>query len=267
MPDHMPARGGTAFGGKNGLIKTPDEIEGIARGGKKLRDILYRTAALVRPGISTWELNEFAEKGIYAAGGRPSFKGYGPKKNPFPAGLCTSLNSVVVHGIPSKNEILKEGDIISLDIGMEYEGLFTDTAITVPVGKISEAAQNLISTTKKALAAAIAEAKAGNRIGDIAYATQKTAEQAGFSAVRDLVGHGVGYGVHEDPAVPNYGKKGTGEILREGMVLAIEPMLCEHEYFLVFEPDGWTISTKDHGLAAHFEHTVAITKNGPRILT
>jgi methionyl aminopeptidase len=252
---------------KKGLLKTPEEVKIIGEGGKLIHDILYATAGLVKPGVSTWDLNEFAEKEIEKIGGRPSFKNYGDKRNPFPAGLCTSVNSVVVHGIPSRSVILKGGDIIGLDIGMEYKGLFTDTAITVSVGNISDVAKKLIETTKKSLSAAIAQAKSGNKIGDIAFATQTAAEQAGFSVVRDLVGHGVGYEVHEDPAVPNYGKKGTGEVLREGMVLAIEPMLCEHDYFVEFEPDGWTISTKDGGLSAHFEHTVAITKNGARILT
>lgn len=263
----MPREAGSGSAGKHGLIKTQEEINTIGEGGKILHKILYATAGLVRPGISTWELNAFAEDGIVKAGGRPSFKNYGDKKNPFPAGLCTSVNNVVVHGIPSREVILKQGDIIGLDIGMEYKGLYTDTAITVPVGKISDVAKNIIEATKKSLNAGLAQAKAGNSIGDIAYATQSTAEAAGFSVVRDLVGHGVGYDVHEDPSVPNYGKKGQGIKLQEGMVIAIEPMLCEHEYFLEFEADGWTISTKDGGLSAHFEHTVAITKNGARVLT
>lgn len=252
---------------KRGTVKTLQEIETIAEGGRILHDILYATAALAKPGISTWELNEFAEMQIQKAGGRPSFKNFGSKKNPFPAGLCTSLNDVVVHGIPSRESILKDGDIIGLDIGMEYKGLFTDTAITVTVGKASDIAKQLIETAKKSLFSAIAQAKPKNTIGDIAFTIQKTAEAAGFSVVRDLVGHGVGYEVHEEPSVPNFGKKGTGEILREGMVLAIEPMLCERDYFVQFEPDGWTISTKDGGLSAHFEHTIAITKNGARVLT
>ncbi len=252
---------------KKGLIKTPEEINIIGEGGRLLHNILHSTAELIKPGISTWELNEFAEQEITRVGGKPSFKNYGPKKNPFPAGLCTSVNSVVVHGIPSRDVILRDGDIIGLDIGMEYKSLFTDTAITVPVGKISDVAKRLLETTKKSLSAAIAQVRSGNRIGDIAFCAQTTAESAGFSVVRDLVGHGVGYEVHEDPMVPNYGKKGTGEVLREGMVLAIEPMLCEFDYFVVFEPDGWTISTKDGGLSAHFEHTVAVTKTGMRILT
>lgn len=251
---------------RKGLIKTDEEIQTIAAGGRILHDILYGAAALVKPGISTGELNQFAEDAIIKTGGRPSFKNYGPKKNPFPAGLCTSVNDVVVHGIPS-GAILKSGDIIGLDIGMEYKGLYTDTAITVAVGGVSETAKKLIEITKKSLDAGLAQAKAGNKIGDIGFAIQSTAEAAGFGVVRDLVGHGVGYDVHEDPMVPCYGKKGTGEVLREGMVLAIEPMLCEHEYFIKMDADGWTIRTADGGLSAHFEHTVAITKNGARILT
>lgn len=252
---------------KKDAIKTEAEIKLIAEGGKILHDILYRTAELALPGVSTWELNEFAEKEIEKAGGRPSFKFYGSKKNPYPAGLCTSVNSEVVHGIPSKKTLLKSGDIVGLDIGMEYKELYTDTAITVPIGKIPPVAENLLDATSKALNAAIKQAKAGNRIGDISFAIQSTAEAAGFSVVRDLVGHGVGYEVHEDPSVPCYGKKGTGTLLKEGMVLALEPMLCEHEYFLDFDPDGWTIRTKDGGLSAHFEHTIAITGYGARVLT
>lgn len=252
---------------KKGLIKTPEEIEAIAEGGTVLHDILEAVAGLVRPGISTWELNAYAERAITAADGRPSFKNYGPKKNPFPAGLCTSVNDVVVHGIPSREVILKSGDIIGLDIGMEYKKMYTDTAITVGVGIISETAKKLIDVTKKSLEQGLKQVKAGNKIGDISAAIQQTAERAGFSVVRDLVGHGVGYDVHEEPAVPCYGKSGTGLKLEEGMVLAIEPMVCVGEYFLQFEADGWTISTRDHKLAAHFEHTVAVTKNGVRILT
>ncbi|MCL5666671.1 MAG: type I methionyl aminopeptidase [Patescibacteria group bacterium] len=252
---------------KQGFIKTSQEIELIAEGGKILRDILQRTAELAKPGITTWRLNEFAEAEIEKAGGRPSFKNYGSAKNPFPAGLCTSINSMVVHGIPSKFDILKEGDIISLDIGMEYKGLFTDTALTVPVGRASSEALRLVETTKTSLATAIKAVREGATIGDIGYAIQSTAENAGFSVVRDLVGHGVGYAVHEDPSVPCYGKKRQGLKLQAGMVLAIEPMLCEGEYFLEMEPDGWGIQTKDGGLSAHFEHTIAVTKDGARILT
>ncbi len=232
-----------------------------------MREVLNKTAELVKSGITTWELNEFAEKMIKDAGGVPSFKGYGGKKNPYPTGLCTSVNDEIVHGIPSKKKILKGGDIVGLDIGMEYQGFFTDTAITVGVGGISEKAKKLIETCQKALNAAIKQAKPDNRIGDMSFAIQKTAEDEGFSVVRELVGHGVGYGVHEDPAIPCFGEKGKGAILKVGMVLAIEPMVCEKDYFLEFDKDGWTIRTKDGGLSAHFEHTIAITGYGARILT
>lgn len=252
---------------KKSWIKTEQEIDTIAEGGKILRDILLTAGSMAKPGVSTWELDDFADREITKAGGRPSFKNFGPKKNPFPAALCTSVNDVVVHGIPSRDTVLKDGDIVSLDIGMEYKGLYTDTAISVGVGRVSAEAKILMETTKRSLNAAIAEARAGNTIGDIAYATQKTAEAAGFAVVRDLVGHGVGYEVHEDPMVPNYGKPHSGIKLEPGMVLAIEPMLCQNEYFLTVDKDEWTIRTRDGGLAAHFEHTIAITKNGARVLT
>ena len=248
------------------LIKTPEEIEIIAEGGRVLRDILYNTAQMAMAGMSTWELNEFAEKQIAQAGGRPSFKGYG-EKIPFPAGLCTSINDVVVHGIPSREAILKNGDILSLDIGMEYKKLYTDTAITVPIGEISPVAARLISATKQALEAALKAARPGNTTGDIGFATQSIAESAGFSVVHDLVGHGVGYSVHEEPQVPCYGKPGQGTKLKPGMVIAIEPMLCEKNWRIFIDDDAWTIRTADRGLSAHFEHTVAITKTGAEILT
>ena len=249
------------------FTKTPAEIEIIAEGGAIMNDILHRTAKLAVPGTSTYALNEFAANEIIKAGGRPSFLGYGPDRNPFPAALCTSVNNVVVHGIPSTKAILKVGDIIGLDIGMEYKGLYTDTAITVPVGTVNKKIGLLVATTKRALANAIAQAKVGNRIGDISHAIQTTVEKEGFAVVRELVGHGVGYEVHEDPMVPCYGKAGTGLELVEGMVLAIEPMVCEKSPRIYMGKDGWAILTDDGGHAAHFEHTIAITKKGPRILT
>lgn len=248
-------------------IKTAQEVETIAQGGKILGAILRQVALMARPGASTGRLSEFAESQIKKAGGTPSFIGYGDKKNPFPAGLCASINDVVVHGLPSRKIILKEGDIIGLDIGMRYKGLFTDTALTVGVGQISGAALKLINATKLALDRAVAQARAGNRIGDISHAMQATVEAAGFNVVRDLVGHGVGYAVHEDPAVPCFGRPGSGEKLEAGMVLAIEPMVVQGGYQVDFDSDGWTIRTRDGGLAAHFEHTVAITESGARILT
>lgn len=251
----------------NKYTKSPDEIEKIAEGGKLLGEILRKTGELVKPGISTYELNEFAETQIKKVGGKPSFVGYGSRQNPFPAGLCTSINDAVVHGIPSKQDILQEGDIVGLDIGMEYKGFFTDTAITVPVGKVSSDASRIIEVTKNALKDAINQVKPGNKIGDIGYAMQSIAEKAGFSVVRDLVGHGVGYAVHEDPAVPCYGKPGKGIELVPNMVLAIEPMICQKKHNVIFDTDGWTIRTSDGALAAHFEHTIAVTDKGVRILT
>lgn len=250
------------------MQKTKQEIDKIREGGKILHGILRATAKLVKPGISTAVLNDFAEKEIVKAGGRPSFKNYGTKDNPFPAGLCTSLNDVVVHGIPSKKEILQEGDIVGLDIGMEYKGFYTDTAITVPVGNVSAETQKLLEVTEKALQAGIDQARVGNRIGDIGAAIEVYANKAGLGVVRDLVGHGVGYDVHEDPQVPNYGRAHTGPELKEGMVLAIEPMFNLGTHKLVFDDyDGWTISTADGKYSAHFEHTIAVTKNRPEILT
>lgn len=243
------------------------EIAIINEGGKILHDILLRAGEMAQPGVSTAEINDFAEKAIIKAGGRPSFIGYGSRKNPFPAGLCTSINDAIVHGVPSQQDILQEGDIVGLDIGMEYKKFYTDTAITVPVGKISDTAQRLIDITKLSLDKALEQVKAGNHIGDIGYAIQKTVEDSGFSIVRDLVGHGVGYDVHEDPAVPCYGKPGKGIVLVEDMVLAIEPMVCELKAKIFFDTDGWTIRTADGGLSAHFEHTIAVTKNGVKILT
>lgn len=228
---------------------------------------MAEVAAAAVAGVSTWELDQLAERKIKAVGGVPAFKNFGPKGNEFPATLCTSVNDEIVHGVPSKKAILREGDIISLDIGMRYKGLYTDTAITVGVGKISAEAANLMDVTKKSLQAAINAAKIGNTIGDIGAATQKVVEAAGFSVVRDLVGHGVGYEVHEDPQVPGYGRAGSGLQLVSGMVLAIEPMVTVGSYKILVDKDDWTIRTADGSLSAHFEHTVAITKKGPRILT
>lgn len=249
------------------LIKSKQEIETIAEGGRLLAGVLRATAKLARAGVSTWELNEFAERKIFELGGRPSFKNHGPKKNPFPAGLCTSVNEVVVHGIPSKTVILKEGDIIGLDIGMEYKGLYTDMAVTVAVGKIAPRIKELLEVTKKSLQIGIELLRPGVKTGDLGAEIQKIVEAAGFGVVRDLIGHGVGYAVHEDPAVPNYGPKGSGVTLKEGMVIAVEPMVTLGDWQIAIEDDQWTVTTLDYSLAAHFEHTVAITHNGARILT
>lgn len=252
---------------KSGWIKTDEEIAKIYAGGKIIKDILLRVAKHAQPGVSTYELNELAIKEIEQVGGRPSFLGYGSKRNPFPAALCTSVNDVVVHGVPSTKVYLQKGDILSLDLGMEYQGMYTDTAITVPVGSISTSAAKLIKTTGLALQRALAQVKAGARIGDISEAIETTASEAGFAVVRELVGHGVGYQVHEDPAIPCFGKRGTGPELMAGMVLAIEPMLCEKSAKIYLDRDGWTIRTQDRGLAAHFEDTLAVTKSGYKLLT
>jgi len=252
---------------KKGLIKTPEDIEKIAESGRILAEVLQKTARLVRPGLTTSELNDFAESEIRRMGGKPSFKGYGGKDNAFPAGLCTSINEVVVHGVPSRKDVLKSGDIIGLDLGVEFDGSFSDAAVTVPVGTVPKKVLDFIEVTRRALEAAISQAVPGNRIGDISSAIEKTARGAGYDVIRDLIGHGVGYAVHEDPAIPCYGKPGTGPVLAEGMVLAIEPMLVMGDFRVKSDPDDWPVLTADGSLSAHFEHTVAVANKGPRILT
>ncbi len=249
-------------------IKSPADIEKIGESGRILAEALQAAIQAVRPGVPTSELNRIAEESIRARGGRPSFKNYGGPENPFPAGLCVSVNDVVVHGLPSKSIILKEGDLAGLDLGVEKDGFFADAAVSVPVGRISPPAQKLLRVTRQALEAAIFEARVGNRIGDISYAIQSVVESAGMSVVRDLIGHGVGYAVHEDPAVPCFGRKGTGPELVPGMVLAIEPMvILGGSHKVIMNPGEWPVRTADGSLAAHFEHTVAILPEGPRILT
>ncbi|NOY35938.1 MAG: type I methionyl aminopeptidase [bacterium] len=249
-------------------IKTEGEIKVLREGGKILASVLGETASRAKPGVSAAELDVLAEKLIKEAGGEPSFKDYGGDSgNPFPGSLCFSVNDEVVHGIPSEGKILKEGDIVGLDLGLKYKGLFTDMAITVPVGRVGEKEMKIIETAKKSLNAGIAAAKDGAFIGDIGFAVQKYAESRGFSVVKKLVGHGVGYSVHEEPEIPNYGKKGTGARLKAGMVLALEPMINEGGDDVVLEKDGWTWRTKDGSLSAHFEHTIAVTKKGAEVMT
>lgn len=251
------------------LIKTAKEIEILREGGQILARILDFLARSIKPGISTLDLDKLARQEIKKAAAEPAFLDYRISSNqpPFPAALCTSIDNEIVHGIPKLERILQEGQIIGLDLGMKYKGLFTDAAITVPVGKISAKKQKLIKATKEALSAGIATAKAGNTIGDIGFAIQTVAEAAGFSVIRDLVGHGVGHSIHEKPNVPNYGKPGSLEKLVPGMVLAIEPMLCAGDYRIKFSGDGWTAMTADASPAAHFEHTVVVMKRGCLILT
>lgn len=250
-------------------LKTPEEIAIMAEGGKILREILYQMAEAVRPGVTTAEIDKLARelvlswaKKIPEAKISSSFCGY----RGFPGFVCISVNDEVVHGIPS-SRVLKEGDIVGLDFGIVYKGFHTDSAITVPVGKISKEAERLLRVTKESLELGVQEVLLGNTVGDIGYAVQKHAEKNGFGIVKELVGHGVGRKLHEEPYVPNYGKKGEGEILKEGMVIAIEPMITAGKPAVEIAADNWTYKTKDSSLAAHFEHTVAITKEGPKVLT
>lgn len=251
-------------------LKTKEEIAVLREGGKILAEVLQIISRLAKPGISTFELNKVAEDFIAKFNARPSFKNYKPEKGmpPYPAALCTSLNNEVVHCIPKKERILQDGDILGLDLGVWYKNLCTDAAITAAIGNVPEKAKKLIDITEKSLYAGINEAVVGNTIGDIGVAVSKIVESNGFSVIRDLVGHGVGHGVHEDPQIPNYGQKGKGEKLKEGMVLAIEPMTAMGDWRIkACEDDRFGYCTFDGGLSAHFEHTIAITANGPEILT
>lgn len=249
-------------------FKTTEDINILRKGGKKLALILKKVGQVVQPGISTADLDKLAFNLICECGGKPSFLNYQPSfaDKPFPSSLCTSINKTVVHGLPSKEKILKEGDVISLDLGMEYKGLFTDTAITVGVGKIKPIYEKLIKVTKESLDQAIKTSKMGNTLGDVGYAIQKHVEKNGFVVVRDLVGHGVGYAPHEDPVVCNYGVPHQGLKLEEGMVIAIEPMVTFDSGAVKEEKDG-SFVTANGKVSCHFEHTIAITKKGPIIIT
>lgn len=250
-------------------IKTEKEIEILREGGKRLATILYKVADKVRPGIKTAELNDYAEELIKEMGDKPAFKNYRPEGSPlaYPTALCTSVNDMVVHGIPSNKE-LKEGDIVSLDLGLNHEGLFTDMSITVPVGKVDEKALKLIKATEKALEIGIFTACGGKKLGDVGHEIEQFVSHEGYGTVRELSGHGVGYAPHEEPFVPNFGKAGQGMTLKPGMVLAIEPMVCQGSGDVIFNTrDGFSFRTKDGKLAAHFEHTILITDGEPEILT
>ena len=253
-------------------IKTKKEIEILREGGKRLARVLDALTAEVKPGISTRELNDLALKLITEGGDTPSFLGYSPTgaRRPFPAALCVSINDEVVHGIPNEEEkILKEGDIVTLDAGLIHEGLFTDSAVTVGVGKIDGKAEKLLEVTKKALMAGIKAVKDGATTGDVGHAVESCAKSSGtnFSIVRILAGHGVGYAVHEEPFVPNFGRRGEGTPLKAGMVIAIEPMFNEGGGEVILDKDGYTYRTRDGSRSAHFEHTVVVTAQGAEILT
>lgn len=251
------------------IIKTDEEIEKLREGGRRLATILEKVAQAVHPGVSTEDLNQLAESLISADGDIPAFKGYKPSLHihPYPKSLITSINHEVVHGIPSTDVILKEGDIISLDLGINHQGCFTDHASTVAVGAITEKDKKLLSVTRQALYTGIDMAKAGNRIGDISFAIENVAKKHGYGIVRELAGHGVGRYIHEDPFIPNYGQKGKGELLTPGMVIAIEPMFTRGGDDVYVKDDGYTVVTSDGSKSAHFEHTVLITDGDPEILT
>ncbi len=251
-------------------IKNEKEIEILKEGGKRHSFILEELARAVKPGISSLTLNETAEKLIAEEGDIAAFLNYRPKgaRRKYPASLCVSVNDEIVHGIPNEGEkILKDGDIVTLDLGLSHKGLITDSAITVGVGSISKENEELIQATEEALWAGIAEAKAGNHIGDIGFAIESVAKKKGFSLAQGLAGHGVGHSVHEEPFVPNAGRKGDGPELKPGMVLAIEPMLVVGKGDIVLSGDGYTYKTKDKSFSAHFEHTVVITEGEPIVVT
>lgn len=244
-------------------LKSDREIAQMRKAGGIVGTILAEMCEMVQPGISTGELDAFAERRIAELGAVPAFKGY----HGFPACVCISVNEEVVHGIPSHKRILKSGDIVGIDFGVVFDGWFGDSARTVCVGKVAPEAQALVEATKKSLEAGIAEVGAGKHVFDIGNAVQAYVEERGYSVVREFVGHGIGRALHEDPQIPNYGPKGRGVVLKPGMVLAIEPMVNAGKPGVKVLGDGWTAVTQDKSLSAHFEHTVAITTKGVEILT
>jgi len=245
------------------VCRSAAELQRMHGAGRLVGEVLTELAAKVAPGVSTAELDELAEKRITRAGATPAFKGY----HGYPATICASINDEVIHGIPSGRRVLQEGDIISIDVGAALDGYFGDSAITLPVGLVSEQAAMLLRVTEEALYKAIEQARPGARVSDIGHAVQKHVEAFGFSVVREFVGHGIGQRMHEEPQVPNYGDPGRGPRLAEGMVLAIEPMVNAGKPSVKVLADGWTAVTRDKSLSAHFEHTVAVTAGEPWILT
>ena len=244
------------------IRKSTGEIDAMARAGRVVADTLALLGENMRPGVTTQELDEIAEEYIRSQGGAPTFKGY----HGFPASICTSPNSMVVHGIPGAYRI-EEGDLLSIDVGVTLKGFVADSAYTFAVGTIDDETQRLLDVCQAALEAGIEQARAGNHIGDISAAVQRLTEEAGFSVVKSLVGHGIGRSMHEEPQIPNWGEPGRGPLLAAGMTLAIEPMINAGSSEVVIAEDRWSISTDDGSLSAHFEHTVAVTEAEPRILT
>ena len=245
------------------VCRSAAELERMRAAGRLVGEVLTALTPRVAPGVTTAELDDIAEKMITDAGAIPAFKGY----HGYPATICASINEEVIHGIPSGQRVLREGDILSIDVGASLEGYFGDSAITLPVGQVSEEAARLLTVTEEALYKAIEVARPGGRVSDIGHAVQKHVEAYGFSVVREFVGHGIGQRMHEEPQVPNYGEAGRGPRLAEGMVLAIEPMVNAGKPAVKVLSDGWTAVTRDKSLSAHFEHTVAITASGAWILT
>lgn len=244
-------------------LKTAEEIELLRENNLLVSATLAEVGRHVRPGVSTLGLDKLAEEFIRSHGAEPGFLGYGG----FPNTLCMSVNEEVVHGIPSAKRILKEGDVLSVDCGTLMKGFYGDSAYTFAVGEIAPEVADLLRVTKEALYKGVAQAKAGNRVGDVASAVQEHAERHGYSVVRELVGHGLGRKMHEEPEVPNYGARGRGPLLKEGMVICIEPMINMGARYVVFERDGWTVRTRDRKPSAHFEFAVAVGKEGPDVLT
>ncbi len=245
------------------VCKSPSELEKMRRSGRAVREVLDTVRAMVRPGITTMDLERAAEEKIRALGAAPAFKGY----YEYPCVLCTSVNQEIVHGIPSEKRVLKEGDIVSIDCGVVLEGYYGDAAVTVPVGMVKPELHKLLEVTEQSLYKGIEKMRIGNTVQDVGSAVQDWVEKHGFSVVREFVGHGIGTKLHEDPQVPNYGTPGHGPRLREGMVLAIEPMVNAGKPGARVLDDKWTAVTEDGSYSAHFEHCVAVTKSGPMILT
>jgi methionyl aminopeptidase len=252
------------------MTYSKEEVEVLREGGRRLAGILNHLAPKLQPGVSTLWLENMARKFVEEGGDKPAFLGYTPSgaKRPYPAALCVSVNDEVVHGIPNEDPVvIREGDVVTLDLGLNHKGLITDSAITVGVGEVGEDLQSLIEATKKSLYAGIGAAKAGNTTGDIGYAIQKEASKYPFGLVTELGGHGVGRTVHDEPYVPNYGRRGEGDELVSGMVIAIEPQLALGSGKVKLSRDGYTFKTRDGSVAAHFEHTVLVTDDGCEILT
>jgi methionyl aminopeptidase len=251
------------------IIKTEDEIKLIKEASKRLATVLHKVKDKVKPGVSTYELDKYAEKLIKDMGDYPAFLNYKPDgaSSAYPASLCVSVNEEVVHGIPKKNRILKEGDIVSIDLGLKHKGFYSDMAMTVGVGEVSSASKKLMEITEKALHVGIEAAREGNRVGDISHAIESFVKKHKYGIVEVLAGHGVGKAIHEDPYIPNFGKAGTGEKLKRGMIIAIEPMLNNGTKNVFVDKDDWTFVTADRKKSAHFEHTILITDGDPEILT